>query len=112
MNVTKNTTRVASANWKAFHDAKLHKKYAHYHLTWDDRLIKTRRAALKTEHYLLYNLLRNLPASRGYEHSGESFGVALANLKKSSDAQINAYLDFFGFTSFEEQKIRRIIAEA
>lgn len=96
MTVSKTITRLASANWKSFHDAGLQKKYWHYHMTWDDKFIKTKRTALKTEHYILYSLLRNLPVERGYENSGETFGVALANLKKSNDAQIAAYADFFG----------------
>lgn len=96
MTVPKNNTRLASANWKAFHDAGRQKKYFKYSLNADDKLVKTKQTDLKTEHYILYNLLRNLPAERGYESSGEAYGVALATLKKSSDAQIQAYADFFG----------------
>lgn len=60
MNTLSTWQQIAIINWKEFHRAGLNKKRKIY-----DESGHRKEGFLKAEHYVIYNLLRDLPMDRG-----------------------------------------------
>lgn len=105
--------------WKSFHAAALHKKRRGYLIGYhwngehyENRILKGRKIGLLSiEHYILLNLLRELPPERGYNVDSAAYKAAVGTLlwaARGDTSRMLPYWQVFG----SEAPLKRLILEA
>lgn len=101
------TARIAIINWKEFHRAGLNKKRKMYHLTWAKKPVCLGWfGALSIHHYIMLNILRDLPPDRGLNGESEVFLKAWSVMKNDignsyKSAVYQKLSHVFGISTYE-----------